>query len=366
MSDPAPDMARMTCPVPAAQGGRIVLGHGGGGVLSRELIDRVFLPAFANPVLSGLADSAILPPEWLAAAGGGGAVPGGARLAFSTDSYVVQPLLFPGGSIGDLAINGTVNDLAMSGAKPLALSAAFILEEGLDIGLLTRVVADMGRAARRAGVEIVTGDTKVVERGRGDGLSITTAGIGLVPAGSRLGAMPPGPGDVILVSGTVGDHGMAVMSVREGLAFEAAIESDSAPLHELVADLLAACPDARLLRDPTRGGVATTLGEMVTGRGIGVEFDEAAVPVAPMVAAACELLGLDPLHVASEGRLVAVVSERDAAAAWRALAAHPLGTRAARIGRIVAEHPGVVVARTALGGSRIVPMPHGEQLPRIC
>jgi hydrogenase expression/formation protein HypE len=366
MSDPAPDTTASSRLAPAARGERIVLGHGGGGVLSRELVDHVFLPAFSNPVLSGLADSAVLPPEWLAAAEGGGAVPEGARLAFSTDSYVVQPLLFPGGSIGDLAVNGTVNDLAMSGARPLALSAAFILEEGLDIGLLTRVAADMGRAARRAGVAIVTGDTKVVERGRGDGLSITTAGIGLVPAGSRLGAMPPGPGDVILVSGTLGDHGMAVMSVREGLAFEAAIESDSAPLHELVADLLAACPDVRLLRDPTRGGVATTLGEMVAGRGIGVEFDEGSVPIAPVVAAACDILGLDPLHVASEGRLVAVVSEHDAAAALMALAAHPLGRRAARIGRIVAEHPGVVVARTQYGGARIVPMPLGEQLPRIC
>ena len=217
-----------------------------------------------------------------------------------------------------------------------------------------------------AGVGIVTGDTKVVERGRGDGLSITTAGIGLVPADLRLGSRPPEPGDVILVSGTVGDHGMAVMSVREGLGFEAPIESDSAALHGLVADLLAACPDVSLLRDPTRGGLAMTLGELVAGKGFGIEFDEGAVPVDPVVAAACEILGLDPLQVANEGKLVAVVPEAGAEAALAALRAHPLGGKAARIGRMVADHPGLVVARTPYGGTRIVPMPLGEQLPRIC
>ena len=267
MSGEPPDMTRMACPSPLPHHDRIVLGHGGGGVLTRELIEKVFLPAFGNPILAGLGDSGILPAAWFSSGGG-------ERLAFSTDAFVVQPLVFPGGSIGSLAVNGTVNDLAMSGAKPLALSAAFILEEGLDVGLLVRVVADMAEAARMAGVEIVTGDTKVVERGRGDGLSITTAGIGLVPADSRLGSRPPEPGDVILVSGTVGDHGMAVMSVREGLGFEAPIESDSAALHGLVADLLAASPDVVLLRDPTRGGLAMTLGELVAGKGIGIEFDE--------------------------------------------------------------------------------------------
>jgi hydrogenase expression/formation protein HypE len=248
----------------------------------------------------------------------------------------------------------------------MALSAAFILEEGLDVGLLARVVADMAEAARMAGVGIVTGDTKVVERGRGDGLSITTAGIGLVPADSRLGSRPPEAGDVILVSGTVGDHGMAVMSVREGLGFEAPIESDSAALHGLVAALLAASPDVVLLRDPTRGGLAMTLGELVAGKGIGIEFDEGVVPVDPVVAAACEILGLDPFQVANEGKLVAVVPEEGAEAALAALRAHPLGRKAARIGRIVADHPGLVVARTPYGGTRIVPMPLGEQLPRIC
>ena len=366
MTDDRPDMAGRTCPSPLPHHERIVLGHGGGGLLTRELIERVFLPAFANPILAGLSDSAVLPVEWCAIGPHGGGGPAGGRLAFSTDSYVVQPLRFPGGSIGDLAVNGTVNDLAMSGALPVALSAAFILEEGLDIGVLAGVVADMGRAARMAGVRIVTGDTKVVERGRGDGLSITTAGIGLVPSGSRLGSMPPGPGDQILVSGTVGDHGMAVMSVREGIAFESPIRSDSAALHGLVSDLLAACPEVRLLRDPTRGGLAMTLGELVAGKGIGVECDEAAVPVEPAVAAACEILGLDPLQVASEGRLVAVVPESHADRALAALRAHPLGSRGARIGRIVSGQPGRVVARTAFGGARIIPMPLGEQLPRIC
>lgn len=361
MSDDRPDMTRLACQSPLPHHDRIVLGHGGGGVLTRELIERVFLPAFANSVLTGLGDSAVLPAAWFSRG-----APGGERLAFSTDAYVVQPLEFPGGSIGDLAVNGTVNDLAMSGARPVALSAAFILEEGLDVGLLSRVVADMARAARTAGVEIVTGDTKVVERGRGDGLSITTAGIGLVPAGSRLGSRAPEAGDAILLSGTVGDHGMAVMSVREGLAFEAPIQTDTAPLHGLVAALLAACPDASLLRDPTRGGLAMTLGEIVAGRSIGLEFDEAAVPVDPVVASACEILGLDPFQVANEGKLVAIVPEAGADAALAALRADRLGVRAARIGRVVADHPGLVVARTSYGGTRIVPMPLGEQLPRIC
>ncbi len=359
MSDDRPDMSRPACPSPLPHHDRIVLGHGGGGGLTRELIEKVFLPAFTNSVLADLGDSAVLPAAWFSSNGG-------ERLAFSTDAYVVQPLVFPGGSIGDLAVNGTVNDLAMRGARPVALSAAFILEEGLDVGVLSRVVADMARAARTAGVAIVTGDTKVVERGRGDGLSITTAGIGLVPAGSRLGSRPAEAGDVILVSGTVGDHGMAVMSVREGLAFEAPIQSDSAALHGLVADLLAASPDVVLLRDPTRGGLAMTLGEIVAENGIGIEFDEGAVPIDPVVASACEILGLDPFQVANEGKLVAVVPAAGADAALAALRAHPRGGKAARIGRVVADHPGLVVARTPYGGTRIVPMPLGEQLPRIC
>ena len=362
MSDDRPDVAGRTCPVPLPHDARIVLGHGGGGVLTRELVERVFLPAFSNPVLAGLGDAALLP----GASWPGGMLADGARVAFSTDAYVVQPLLFPGGSIGDIAVNGTINDLAMSGALPVALSAAFVLEEGLDVAILSRIVSDMGRAARRAGVAIVTGDTKVVERGRGDGMTVTTAGIGIVPARSRLGSLSPAPGDVVLVSGTVGDHGMAVMSVREGLAFESPIETDSAALHGLVAGLLAACPDVRLLRDPTRGGLVTTLGELVTGKGYGIEFEEGAVPVDAAVAAACEILGLDPFHVACEGRLVAVVPADRADAALAALRADPLGGRAARIGRIVADHPGFVVARTAVGATRIVPMPLGEQLPRIC
>ena len=361
MSTERPDPTRFTCPSPLPHHARIIAGHGGGGVLTRELVERIFLPAFSNPVLDGLGDAAVLPADGLPMDAGGG---GG--LAFSTDAYVVQPLVFPGGSIGDLAVNGTVNDLAMKGARPVALSAAFILEEGLDVGLLGQVVADMARAARGAGVRIVAGDTKVVERGRGDGMSITTAGIGVVPAGSALGSEPPAPGDVILVSGSVGDHGMAVMSVREGLAFESPIRSDSAALHGLVADLLAACPAVRFLRDPTRGGLAMTLGELVAGKGIGVEFDEGAVPVDAAVAAACEILGLDPFEVANEGKLVAVVPVHRADEALAALRAHRLGARAARIGRVVGMHPGLVVARTRCGGTRVVPMPLGEQLPRIC
>ncbi len=348
------------CPVGFSDQQRIGIGHGGGGVLTRELFVKVFLPAFGNPVLERLGDAALLPP-----------VEAGGRLAFSTDAYVVQPLFFPGGSIGDLAVNGTVNDLAMEGARAIALSAAFILEEGLSIDLLTELAQAMGRAARDAGVEIVTGDTKVVERGRGDGCSITTAGIGVVPERSRLGATPIGPGDLILVSGSVGNHGMAVMSVREGLAFESPIVSDTQPLHRLVSDLLTACPETRLLRDPTRGGLAATLGEIAVGAGFGIELEEAAVPIEPAVAAACAILGLDPLEVASEGRFVAVVAAGDAQRGLAALRGHQVAggypaALAAQIGRVVAEHPGMVVARTAIGARRIVPMPLGELLPRIC
>lgn len=357
-TSPQPDFAGFSCPAPLQDRPQIVMGHGGGGALSRDLVEHIFLPAFGNPVLDRLADSSVLDPPAALTAGG--------RLAFSTDSYIVRPLVFPGGSIGELAVNGTVNDLAMSGAEPLWLSAAFILEEGLAIADLVGIVARMAAAATRAGVRIVTGDTKVVERGRGDGLTITTAGIGAVPAALDLGPHRLRPGDTVIVSGTLADHGMAIISVREGLEFEAAIMSDTAPLHGLVAALLAACPGLRMLRDPTRGGVAASLNEMASAAGLGIEIDERAIPVAPVVASACEILGFDPLQVANEGKLLAVVPEDSADAVLAVMRSHEHGSHAVRLGRIVAEHPGLVVARTPLGGSRIVPLPIGEQLPRIC
>lgn len=336
----------------------MTVGHGGGGALSRDLIEGIFLPAFSNPLLDRLGDSAVLD---LAAE-----LSGGGRLAMSTDSYVVRPLFFPGGSIGELAVNGTVNDLAMSGARPLALSAGFILEEGLPIATLAAVVEWMAAAARAAGVRIVTGDTKVVDRGHGDGVYINTSGIGIVPPRVDIGHDPLRSGDAVIVSGTLGDHGMAVMSVREGLAFDAPIESDTAPLHGLVAAMLVACPGIRLLRDPTRGGVATTLNEMASAANVGIEIDETAIPVSPPVAAACEILGLDPLLVANEGKLLAVVPAGAVESVLAAMRSHPHGMRAVAIGRVVADHPRLVVMKTAIGGRRVVPMPIGEQLPRIC
>jgi hydrogenase expression/formation protein HypE len=348
----------MACPVPVRARERVILGHGGGGALSHELIEQVFLAAFANPVLDRLGDSSVLDVPGGLAAGG--------RLAVSTDSYVVRPLVFPGGTIGDLAVNGTVNDLAMSGARPLWLTTAFIITEGFAVEGLAEIARCMARAARAAGVEIVTGDTKVVERGHGDGCYVNTTGIGLVPPDVALGSDRVRPGDVVLVSGTLADHGMAVMSVREGLEFDAPIASDTAPLHGLVAAMLAACPAVRMLRDPTRGGVATSLAEIAVLAEVGIEIDEAAIPVAAPVAAACELLGLDPLQVANEGKLLAIVPAADADAVLAAMRAHEHGHGAVMLGRVVADHPRLVVMRTALGGRRIVPMPIGEQLPRIC
>ena len=353
-----PDFSGFTCPAPLRDRPQIVMGHGGGGALTRDLVEHVFLAAFGNPVLDRLGDSSVLDL--------GPRLAGGGRLAFSTDSYVVRPLVFPGGSIGELAVNGTVNDLAMSGAEPLHLSAAFILEEGLAIAELAGLVARMAAAAKRAGVTIVTGDTKVVERSRGDGLTITTAGIGVVPPGVDLGPQQIRPGDAVILSGTLADHGMAIMSVREGLGFEAAIASDTVPLHGLVAALLVACPQVRLLRDPTRGGVAASLNEVAVAASCGIEIDERAIPVSPVVASACEILGLDPLQVANEGKLLAVVPAESAQVALAAMRSHEHGRQATLLGRIVAEHPGVVAVRTAMGGSRIIPLPLGEQLPRIC
>jgi len=335
----------------------VTLAHGAGGKASAALLDAVFLPAFAQLAPDErppLTDAAVVE------------LPSGERLAFSTDSYVVKPLRFPGGSAGHLAVHGTINDLAMMGARPAAISAAFVLEEGLAIDVLRAVVADMAEAAAAAGVPVVTGDTKVVDRGAADGMYITTAGVGLIPAGRELAAARVAVGDVVLASGTMGDHGTAVMLARGDLALEADIESDTAPLHELVEDLLAAAPDTRWLRDSTRGGVGTVCNELARDADVTVVLEEAWLPVRPAVAAACELLGIDPLYVANEGKLIAVVPPEQADAALVAMQAHPQGSGAVRVGAIHAEPPGIVVLRTSMGGTRIVDMLVGDPLPRIC
>ncbi len=332
----------------------ITLAHGAGGKSSAALIDAVFLDAFANDTLATMADGACV------------TLASGERLAFSTDSFVVKPLRFPGGSIGDLAINGTVNDLAMMGAKPAWLSAGFVLEEGYPVADLRAVVADMAEAARVAGVQIVTGDTKVVDRGAADGLYVNTAGIGLIPPERVLGTGRVSPGDVVVVSGTIADHGMAVMLARGELALEADIRSDTAPLAGLVDVLFEAAPSTRWLRDPTRGGVGTVCNELVRETNLAVVLDESLLPVDPAVAGACDLLGIDPLYVANEGKLLAVVAPDEADAAVAALRSHPYGGQAARIGDVRSEPEGIVVLLTTFGGTRIVDMLVGDPLPRIC
>ena len=347
------DVSAWSCPLPLRDYPAIVMGHGGGGTLSAELVEHIFKPAFSNAALDRMSDSAVVQ------------VPAG-RLAYSTDSFVVRPLFFPGGSIGALAVHGTVNDLAMSGATPLHLSAGFILEEGFPMESLGRIVTDMAAAARAAGVTIVTGDTKVVERGRGDGVYINTSGIGLIAEGVHIAPQRARAGDAILLSGTLGDHGMAIMSVREGLEFETTIESDCASLHTLVAALLAAVPDVHVLRDPTRGGLASALNEIASEAKVGMVVREDDVPVKPQVRSACELLGLDPYFVANEGKLLAIVPGNSAQAALQALRAHPLGANAAIIGEVTDQHPGMLIGRTGIGASRVITMQIGEQLPRIC
>ncbi len=341
------------CPVPIAESENILLGHGGGGKLTAELIERIILPAFRNPALEALDDQAIVTVN-------------GSRIAFTTDSYVVTPIFFPGGDIGELAVNGTINDLAVGGAMPLFLSVAFILEEGLSIEEFRRVVDSTRRAAERVGVPIVTGDTKVVGRGNGDKIFINTSGVGLVPPGLDLSSRQVRAGDAILLSGTVGDHGIAIMSKREGLEFEGEIRSDTAPLHTLVASLLEGCHGIHAMRDPTRGGVAATLVEIASRQRLGMEVDEKSIPVQDAVRGACEILGLDPLLVANEGKLLAFVDENESERALEAMREHPLGRLASRIGRVTAEHPGMVVLRTPIGGERILDLPFGESLPRIC
>ena len=350
----APDFSNWSCPLPLAGYPTIVIGHGGGGKLGNELVEHLFLPAFRNPELENLGDAAVLD------------VPAG-RLAMSTDSFVVQPLFFPGGSIGELAVNGTVNDLAVSGAEPRFLSASFILEEGFPLSQLAAIVEAMAKAAATAGVKIVTGDTKVVERGHGDGCYINTAGIGVLREGIAVGPHRAQPDDAILVSGTIGDHGMAIMSVREGLEFESQIRSDCAALNGVIAEVLAAAgASVHTMRDPTRGGLASTLNEIALASGTGMEIDEPSLPVRLEVQSACELLGLDPVYVANEGKVVFFVAPEAAEQVLAVLRAHPLGRDAARIGRVTAQHPRMLVARTAMGANRVIPIQIGEQLPRIC
>ena len=345
---------QFTCPAPLPAGDTVLLGHGSGGRLSADLIRRIFLPAFENPILARLDDQAIVSVN-------------GVRLAFTTDSFVVSPLFFPGGDIGSLAVHGTVNDLAMGGAQPLFLSAAFIIEEGLAMQTLRRVVESLHRAAAAAGVEVVTGDTKVVEKGSGDEVFINTSGIGIVPEGLQLSADRARPGDCVLLSGSIGEHGIAILAQREGLEFESPVASDSAPLHTLVAAMLDAARDSiRCLRDPTRGGVSSTLNEIAAQSHVGMLIDERAVRVREEVRGACELLGLDPLYVANEGKLVAIVAPEAAERILEAMRAHPLGRDAATIGTVRESDAGIVAMRTVLGTTRIVDMLSGDQLPRIC
>lgn len=344
------------CPLPIFEHKQIVLGHGSGGKLTADLIEKVFLPAFTNPALDRLDDQAVVHIN-------------GSKLAFTTDSFVVTPIFFPGGDIGRLAVNGTVNDLAMSGARPLYLAAAFILEEGLPAEDLQRIVQSMREAADGAGVQLVTGDTKVVNRGKGDKVFITTTGIGTVDTSIRISADQARPGDKIMLSGYIGDHGIAIMSKRENLEFDGAIESDCAPLHGLVSAMLRNSEQTNFihcLRDPTRGGVATVLNEIASRSKVGMHLVEQAIPVRETVKGACEILGLDPLYVANEGKLVAIVSSDAADDVLHRMREHPLGADAAIIGEVVKEHPGMVLMKTEVGGTRVLDVMFGEQLPRIC
>jgi hydrogenase expression/formation protein HypE len=346
-------IAELRCPTPLPAKDTILLGHGSGGKLSAELIRDVFLPALTNPLLARLDDQAIFEIN-------------GQRIAFTTDSFVVKPLFFPGGDIGSLAVHGTVNDLAMGGATPLFLSAAFIIEEGLAIAQLRRVVESMHAAAAAAGVHVITGDTKVVEKGKGDGLFINTTGIGIVSEGVELSADRARPGDHVLLSGPIGDHGIAILAQREGLEFETQIQSDSAPLHTLVADMLHTSRDIRVMRDPTRGGVSSTLNEIAQQSRVGIELQESAIPIREEVRGACELLGLDPLYVANEGKLIAIVAPNASEQLLQTMRCHPLGASAEIIGTVTQQDPGLVTMCTPFGTTRIVDMLAGDQLPRIC
>jgi len=342
-----------SCPLPITNYKEIVLAHGSGGKLSHQLVEKLIAPQFANDLLTPLHDGAIFSL-------------GRERVAFSTDSYVVNPIFFPGGDIGKLAVHGTVNDLAMCGARPLHLSAAFILEEGLPMDEFWRVVRSMQQAADAAGVTLVTGDTKVVDRGKADRIFINTSGIGVVPEGVNIQPNRARPGDKIIVSGQIAVHGIAIMSVREGLEFESEIASDTAPLHGLVNVILAACNDVHVLRDPTRGGVTSALTEIAQASKVGMLLEETNIPISEEVKGACEILGLDPLYVANEGKLLAIVPPDAGDSVLAAMRSHPSGSEAVIIGRVTDEHPGFVTMKTRVGGTRVVDMLSGEQLPRIC
>ncbi len=348
----SPDFS-LSCPIPISDYPQVLLAHGGGGALMHQLIEAMFVPAFRNPLLEARHDGAVL-----AAIGG--------RLAFTTDAYVVRPLCFPGGDIGSLAVNGTINDLAMCGARPLYLSAAFILEEGLPMETLWRIVQSMRRAADEAGVQLVTGDTKVVDRGKGDGMFITTAGIGAISHRLTIAPASVRAGDAVLLSGDIGRHGIAIMAVREGLEFETTIQSDCAPLAGMVGSLLETGIEVHCLRDLTRGGLASALIEIAEAARLGIAIEEAAIPVREDVQGACEILGFDPLYVPNEGRFICMLPASEAERALRIMRAHPLGDETRRIGRVTADGAGLVTMRSRIGASRIVDMLSGEQLPRIC
>ena len=346
------EMTRFTQRINTREG-TVDLSHGSGGRAMAQLIEALFVKHFDNELLRQANDQA----AFTVSAG---------RMVMSTDGHVISPLFFPGGDIGALAVHGTINDVCMSGARPLYLAAGFILEEGFPLSDLERIVASMGRAAAAAGVPVVTGDTKVVEKGKGDGVFITTTGVGVVPEGVHISGDRAEPGDAILLSGSIGDHGVAIMSSRENLEFETSVESDSAALHNLVAEMVAAVPSIHCLRDPTRGGLATTLNELAQQSGVGMRLDEAAIPIKPQVAAACELLGLDPLYVANEGKLICICPAAEAERLLTVMRAHPLGAEAAIIGEVLADHNGFVEMTTRFGGGRVVDWLAGEQLPRIC
>lgn len=350
---PAPTFEAMSCPIPIADYPHVLLAHGGGGKLSRHLIEKMFVPVFSNDELSRLQDGAVLHP-------------GVGSIAISTDSFVVNPIFFPGGDIGSLAVHGTVNDVAMCGARPIAITVGFILEEGLPMEDLWRIVLSMKRAAVAAGVEIVTGDTKVVDRGKGDRIYINTTGVGVMEPGVSVSAENARPGDVVIVSGPIAAHGIAIMSVREGIEFETRVQSDTAPLNALVADMFGCTRNIHVLRDPTRGGVATALNEIAAAASCGMELRQSSLPVAEEVRGACEILGLDPLYVANEGILLAILPPELERAVLEVMRRNPLGQNARSIGRITEDHPGVVVMNTDVGGTRVVDMLSGEQLPRIC
>lgn len=347
------DITGAVCPVPLAHNEQIVLGHGSGGKMAADLIAKTFLPAFDNSALRAGDDGAVVD------------VPAG-RIVLSTDSHVVFPLFFPGGDIGHLAVCGTVNDVAVMGATPLYLTVGFILEEGLPLDTLQRVAISIKRAAAEAGVQIVSGDTKVVQRGKADGLYISTTGVGILPEGRIIGGAQAKPGDVVLLSGPMGDHGVAVLAARGELGFETDIQSDCAPLNGLVADLLAACPDVHVLRDPTRGGVATTLNEIAKQSGVCITLFEKSLPVRPAVAAACEMLGFDPLYVANEGKVLVILPRESADRSLAALKASKYGAEAVLIGEVGESPQGRVLMKTAIGATRVVDMLAGEMLPRIC